>query len=147
MGASKRKRLGKEALLAPRNDTAHGMPEADVEITGKGIVRVRGLSRGEVFRCQKLAESTEALECKIIAFGMVEPAMTEAEVRQWGRNAPAGEFEPVVDKIKELSGLSDGASKSGVQGVRGGPGDGVRALPGGEAVDDGDPAADGDAER
>lgn len=122
----------------------HRVPEGTVELDGIGTVRVRGLSRGEVFAAQKTAKDTESQECRYLALGMVDPELTEDEVRQWQASSPAGELEAVVEKIKELSGLGKAADKSGVPGVRDEPGPGVRVLPGDEAVDDGDAAAGAD---
>jgi len=126
----------KERLLKPR------VPEGTVELDGLGTVRVRGLSRREVFMTQQ-SKGVEAMERKIVALGMVEPQMTEDEVRQWQTNSPAGEMEPVADKIRELSGLKQGADKSGVPGLRD-DGPGVRVLPGDEAGDDGGAAPGAD---
>lgn len=119
----------KALLLSRRID------EGKVELS-VGIVSVRGLTRGEVFATQK-AGDTEATERRIVAIGMVDPPMNEDDVKQWQRNSPAGELEAVVDKIRELSGLGEGADKSGVPAVRDDAGSGVRVLPGDEAGDDG----------
>jgi len=91
-----------------------GMTEAWVQIPGKGSVRVRGATRGEVFVMQKTRKKGDvaADERKTIALCMVEPKLTEDEVAAWQDTAPAGELEPVAAKIRELSGLSEGADKS-----------------------------------
>lgn len=122
--------MDKEALFKPR------LTEAEVDIPDVGIVRVRGLSRGEVFGLQQIKD-VAAYERKILALGVVDPVLTQAEVQRWQEACPAGELEPVVDKIRQLSGLDDDADKSGVQEIRGEPSDGVRILPSGEAVFDG----------
>jgi len=121
----------KDLLLSRRID------EGKVELS-VGTVKVRGLTRGEVFMTQK-AGDTEAHERRIVAFGMVDPPMNEDDVKQWQRNSPAGE----LDKIRQLSGLGEGADKSGVPDVRDEPGHGVRDVPGDEAVDDGGQAPGG----
>jgi len=110
--------VSKEALFAAR------LPEDDVEIPGVGSVRVRALSRGEVFGVQN-AKGTPAIERKILALGMVDPTLTESEVQRWQDACPGGELDPVVDKIRELSGLADGAEKAAVLDFRGEPDDGV----------------------
>jgi hypothetical protein len=120
----------RERLLKPR------ITEDTVDIEGIGTVRVRGLSRSEVFMTQQ-AKGTEAMERKILALGMVDPPMTEDDVKTWQRNSPAGELDAVANKIHDLSGLGKGADKSGVPDVRPESGDGVRVLPGSEAGDDG----------
>jgi hypothetical protein len=117
----------KARLLKPR------LPEADYEIPGSGTVRVRGLSRVEVL-VQRKATDSEAnldgpralvLERKMLALAMVDPQLTEAEVGQWQAAAGAGELQPLVELIQELSGLAEGAPKSGVAGDGDGAGDGV----------------------
>jgi len=126
----------KARLLKPR------VAEGTVELEGIGTVRVRGLSRAEVFMTQH--KDVAVAEAKIVALGMVDPPMSEGEVRQWQKAAPGGELEPVVAKIRDLSGLGEGAQKSRVPGVRDDTGSGVRVLPGDEAVDDGGAAAGAD---
>lgn len=102
----------KARMLKPR------IEESDVEVEGVGTLRVRGLTRGEVFEVQQ-CKTSDASERKILTLAMVDPPLTEGEARVWQENSPAGEIEPVVDKIRELSGLSEGADKSGVPTVRG----------------------------
>jgi hypothetical protein len=132
-----------EKLLAPRADTPTGLPEDDVEVPSMGTVRVRGLSREEVFETQK-ARDTQAHERKILRLGMVDPTMTEGQAALWQKVSPAGEIEPVVDKIRALSGLDEGADKSGLRGDGGRPGPGIRDVPSHETGDDGGPDAPGD---
>jgi hypothetical protein len=124
-----------EKLLAARADTASGLPEDDVEVPSMGTVRVRGLSRDEVFGTQQIS-NTAVRERKVLALAMISPAMTEAQAAKWQMVSPAGEIEPVTDKIHELSGLAEDASKSGVPADGHRPEPGVRTLPGGQAVDD-----------
>jgi hypothetical protein len=113
----------KERLTSKRAETVHGMPEDDVEVKDMGAVRVRGLSRGEVFMMRKHQadgglKTEDAWERRMLSLALVEPAMTEDEVGAWQRVSPAGEMEPVSQKIQELSGLSEGADKSGVPDIR-----------------------------
>lgn len=133
------KRADKGALFTPR------LPERDVDVPGVGSVRVRGMSRIEVMLCQKI-DDIAARERRMLAIGLVDPQLTDAEAGRWQDASPAGELEPVTNAIYELSGMGKGSSKSGVRGVRGRSGAGVRALPGGETEHDGGSAA-GDAEQ
>ena len=98
--------ISKDQLLKGR------LPERDVEIPDVGTVRVRGLSRAEALECQKLAADVSDLECKILSFGLVDPALSPAEVGEWYGAAPAGEIDPVTTAIQELSGLGEGAAKT-----------------------------------
>lgn len=113
----------KAKLLGKRADTASGLPEDAVPVEGMGTVLVRGLSRGEVFAMQKARadggiKTEDAWERRMLSIGLLEPAMTEEEVGEWQRVSPAGEMEPVGEKIRELSGLSEGADKSGLPEIR-----------------------------
>lgn len=107
--------LTKEQLLAQR----FGVRE--YEIPGVGTIRVRSLTRGEALEVVgKELDKAEA-ERYLLAKGLVEPALTEDDVRVWQDNSPAGEIQEIAKLVTELSGLSDGAPKSGV------PGDGVQS--------------------
>ena len=106
--------VDKAALFAPR------LPEADVDVPGVGTIRVRALSRAEGMRIKDM-KGTEATERLILAMGMVDPALTEAEVGQWMKAAPAAEIEPVSLKIAELSGLLDGSAQGAYKSDGGQP--------------------------
>lgn len=101
--------MNKEDLFRPR------LPEEDVETTA-GTIRVRGLNRAEAMIVAPLKGID--LERKALAFGMVDPALTEAEVTQWQKAAPAGELQSVAMVIQRLSGLAEGADKSDLPEVR-----------------------------
>jgi hypothetical protein len=108
--------------------TSQTLPEDDVTLA-EGKVRVRGLSRGEVFAMHEAKKSgglkTEGeWERRMVSIALVAPEMTEDEVGAWQRTGTAGgDLEKVTSKISELSGLSEGADKSGVPDVRDEPGD------------------------
>lgn len=106
--------MDKELLFKPR------LTEEDVEIPGVGTVRVRALSRAEAMIVSDV-KGTEARERKILAFGMVDPQMTEAEVGRWQKAATAGEVNAVALRIATISGLLDGAAKEAVKNFRGEP--------------------------
>jgi len=101
--------VDKAKLLAKR-----GPSYRDVEVD-VGTVRVRGLNRAEVKACKDKDQNTS--EVKIIAAALVDPeGMTEDEVAEWLEDAPAGDYAAVMVAITELSGLFEGADKSGVPG-------------------------------
>lgn len=122
--------MDKDLLFKPR------LPEDDVEIPGVGTVRVRGLSRIEAMHVQA-AKGPEATERRILALGLVDPKLTEAEAGRWQDASPAGELEPVTDRIAELSGMNPGSDRETYRTFRDEPGAGVRVLPGAEAGPDG----------
>ncbi|HET9876920.1 MAG TPA: hypothetical protein VFQ37_14335, partial [Mycobacterium sp.] len=95
-----------------------------VEIPGVGTVRVRGISRVELLGIRKATDDSTMdgprvldLERRMVALAMVDPVMTEAQVGEWQKVAPAGEVDKISNAISELSGLVEGAPKSGVQTV------------------------------
>ena len=106
--------MDKELLFKPR------LPEDTVDVPGIGTVRVRGLNRAEATMIES-AGSTEAKERKILALGVVDPALTEAEVGRWMKAAPAGEIQPVSTRIAQLSGMLDDSAKTAVKTFRDGP--------------------------
>jgi hypothetical protein len=121
------------------------LPEADVEIPGLGVVRVRGLSRAEVLIIQKVADSGEdILERKMLAAAMVSPRRTEGQVREWQEASPVGELQPVVARVMELSGMDEDAAKETYKELASDPDAEFRDVPSGEARDDAGSPADGD---
>lgn len=111
--------LDKAALLSrKRSDRTE---EVDL---GAGTVIVRGLTRGEITHARVAASKgskenqVATLDNHYIAAGLVEPVMTVAEVAEWLEDAPAGDAVAVLSVIQELSGLAEGAQKSGNAGVR-----------------------------
>lgn len=97
--------MDKELLFKPR------VPEADVDIPGIGIVRVRGLTRAEAMIIQSV-KGTEAIERKMLHFAMVDPKLTEAEAGMWQKASTVGELEAVTRKIQELSGMGEAADRA-----------------------------------
>lgn len=94
-----------------------GLPQDDVEVLGIGTVRVRGMNRGELLMGGKLGEdgkNQRAMERFVLSSCMVDPEMTLEDVDAWMSSGPAMEIQPVVQKINELSGVGQGAAKSGL---------------------------------
>ena len=119
------------------------LPEADVELPGLGTVRVRGLSRMEALEMKKVS-GVEDTERRMISLGMVDPVMTEKQVERWQKACGAGEIEPVVQRIGELSGMLEESAKAQVKAFEADPDAEFRALPSTEAGDDGSQAPAGD---
>lgn len=100
---------------------AGAMPEEDVELPSGRTVRVRGLNRQEfLIASASSARSALELERANLAAALVAPRMTPDQVARWQTTAAAGELVPVVDAVRRLSGMADGAAKSRL------PGDGTR---------------------
>lgn len=95
--------LSKEDLFTP------SLPEVDVEIPGRGTVRVRAMTRHELHTFK--SKDSGLVERKVIAASLVDPVLTVEDVARWQVAAPAGELTGLIEAIQELSGLSDGAAK------------------------------------
>jgi hypothetical protein len=113
--------VDKQALLTPRVNATTDT----VDIEGVGTVTVRALSRWEMIHVFKLESNRHKQEQAALAFGLVDPAMTEDDVAAWQKAAPAMEIEAVARKINELSGIGKDAAKSHVSGDGDGPDAGV----------------------
>lgn len=97
--------IDKAALLKAR------FGEETVEIPGVGEVRVRALTRGEALKVKGTHDVAE-VEQKVLAWAMVEPEMTEADVKAWQEASPAGELQVVFDAVLRLSGMEKHADKA-----------------------------------
>ena len=103
----------KARLLAGEGDSTEKVE------THAGVITVRALTRSEVLNLRKGKElgkiDIAEYERRMVAIGMVDPEMTPEDVKVWQDHDKAGgALADVTDKIAELSGLTEGASKSGV---------------------------------
>lgn len=91
----------------------------DVALPSGKVVAVRGLSRFEWFLAGKTTDGdANGFETRMVAMGMVAPAMTEKAVEKWRkRPGTVADLSAVSDRIRELSGAGDGADKSDVREV------------------------------
>lgn len=99
--------MDKAKLLSQRKPFV----EAEVPVEG-GTVKVRSLSRDEIVIVRGLSSDPGRFERKLLSFAMVDPKLTEAEVRTWAQNSDALEIEDVTDKVMEISGLKERAEKA-----------------------------------
>lgn len=94
----------------------------DLTLPSGKVVRVRGLSRYELMYNGKGTDDSRVIEARNVVSCLVQPKLTIAQVEQWQRNSPAGgDFRALSEKIRDLSGLGEGADKSSVREVRGEP--------------------------
>lgn len=89
---------------------ARELPEEEVDLPNVGKVIVRALTRGEVLGAKD--NTGVVVEHKVLCKAMVDPTISEAEARRWMAAAPAGEFNLVMETVRRLSGLDEGAAKS-----------------------------------
>jgi hypothetical protein len=114
----------KEVLLKRKADIATEPVELDAGV----VVKVRGLTNGEVRACrEKAKEDKKRYEHLLVSAGMVDPKLTEAEVGLWLEGdpddpddvgAPAGDAVQVMSAIQRLSGLSKEDATKSVPPVR-----------------------------
>lgn len=99
-------------MLTREEILARAVGEEVVTLPSGGQVRVRGLTRDEALEVQE-AEGTAARDNITIARGLVEPALTVEEVAQWAKSAPAADSIEISRAVARLSGMVEGAGKSG----------------------------------
>lgn len=107
----------KNALMAGEPQEADDTAEVK---THAGVVTVRALTRKEVLNLNSGRQNGELniaeYEAVMVSKGLVSPKMSVAEVSsmQDHEKAGSGALKDITDKIAELSGLAEGADKSGV---------------------------------
>lgn len=85
----------------------------DLTLPSGKVVRIRGLSRHELMFNGKGTEDNAVIEARNVKSCLVEPKLTIAQVEQWQRRSKAGgDFKVLSEKIRDLSGLGEGADKS-----------------------------------
>lgn len=110
--------IEKAVLLTPG-----ALEEDDVTIT-RGKVRVRALTRFEAGQVQQRTE-TDAKDRLTLTYGMVNPALAEAEAGEWMKADKAGDLVKVTTRIAELSGLLESSPQATFPDVRDESGSGV----------------------
>lgn len=99
-----------------------------VELAQGVVVAVRGLTNAEVRKCRETAkDNRKRYEYLLLATGMTDPKLTEAEVGLWLEGdpddpedvgAPAGDSVQVMAAIQRLSGLAREDATKSVSRVR-----------------------------
>lgn len=87
-----------------------------VTLPSGGEVKIRGLSRDEALELQG-RDGIAARDNYLISTGMIDPVFTEDDVAAWAlEEGAAGDMITVSQAIGKLSGMSEGAGKSGPPG-------------------------------
>jgi hypothetical protein len=125
--------FNKEGLFESR------LKEADVDVPGVGVMRIRELSRAEVIdRLWEVDRTVRgAFETRLVSMSLVDPVLTEEEVQRWRTISTHGEIEAVLAKINELSMLTKESAKEAYKEFESNPDASFRDVPGEGAVDDG----------
>lgn len=104
--------LTREEILARK------MGRALVELPdGGGTVEVRSLNRREALTAAGIDDHYER-DAYLLSAGLVDPVMTVDDVKAWGEVSGTAILELVSRRIGELSGMVEGAGKSGVSRSR-----------------------------
>jgi hypothetical protein len=88
-----------------------------VELPGGGTVAIRGLTHAEVVEGQAMKGLNDKT-CFYVANAMIDPVMTFEDVQAWAAEGSAGDITTISERVQMLSGLMEGAGKSGVSGAR-----------------------------
>ena len=93
---------------------ASTLTEEDHTLPSGRRVRIRALSRAEVLRIQKLGkDNVVKLEAETVAAGLVAPRLTVEQASRWqAADAAGGDIGNLMEAIRDLSGLSEGAAKA-----------------------------------
>lgn len=89
-----------------------------VTVDGVGDLVVRALNRDEGIRVAE-AKTTADKDLITLTLGIVDPELSEDDVRAWSSSASAGEIEAVSRRIAELSKLVPEAPKEQYKSFRG----------------------------
>lgn len=95
----------------------------DLTLPSGKVVQVRGLTGFEVRVMHKKRRGGVDPDSVLLAMGLVQPKLTEAEAERWLRAKPAGETNAVMEKIRDLSGLNDKSPEAAYKSIRRGPGE------------------------
>lgn len=103
--------MDKSTFLARRKPRTR---EVGTEV---GTLIVRALTRDEVKALDKHKDSDDH-DLRIIHAGITDPAgLNLDEVKEWASAVPVSEYLDVLRAINELSGVGEGAAKSGLPGA------------------------------
>lgn len=108
--------VDKSALIA-----SSAFAVTDVPLpSGRGIVRIRPLSRAEAMSFYGRELNAAQMECEVIALAIVEPKLSVGDVEKWQRNSSAGsDIREVVAAVLDVSGMDIGAGKDAYKRFRG----------------------------
>lgn len=90
----------------------------DCELPNGKKIRIRGMSRWELQQMGKGTEDPSVVEARMLSYCIIQPKMTEAQVTAMQKGKPPQWLAAPMGRIRTLSGLDDGAAKSGVDEVR-----------------------------
>lgn len=101
--------LTREQILARKT----GTETEPFTLPDGGVVIIRGLTRNEALKVRD-ADTLADKDNVLISLGLVDPQLSVDDVAVWAENEPAGTMADLSQRIGEISGMSEGAGKSGV---------------------------------
>lgn len=94
------------------------LAEEDVTLSNGKRIRLRGLSRQALFFNGRGTEDPLVVEARNVVSCMIRPQLSIDQANAFLRRLPAGDGGLISQTIRRLSGLAEGADKSGVAEVR-----------------------------
>jgi hypothetical protein len=104
--------LTREQILARKTTSRKTEPFV---LPDGSVILIRGMTHGQAFDARQ-DDPAERYDM-MIHFGVAQPALDVSDAHEWRVNEDAGVIESLVGRIMEMSGLSEGAGKSGVPGA------------------------------
>lgn len=97
-----------------KRSAANRATAEDYILPSGAVVQVRGLSRAELLLSSKNEPDGQEYEARMVAYCLVNPRLSVAQVKAIQENSGPLELAGLTEKIRELSGLGEGADKSAV---------------------------------
>lgn len=97
--------------------TATSLAEEDHDVPGRGKVRIRAVSRIALLQAGKGVNEDKdpaLIERRMLVAALVEPAITMEAAAGLQKAWPTGHVQDLLMHIRRLSGMDEGAPKSGV---------------------------------
>lgn len=104
------------AVLSRDQILARKMGHELVDLGDGDQVKVRGLTRAEAHEMKEIETNPER-EVRTLVLGLVEPELTEDDVRAWLAGDTFGAIQPVLERIMSLSGMLEGQGKAATKSV------------------------------
>lgn len=92
--------------------TADQQGEEDLTLSSGRTVRIRPYTRYELILFGKNTEDVSLIERRMLVACMVQPALTASQAEAWQKSSRPKDIGEVVNAIRELSGMGEGAAKS-----------------------------------
>jgi hypothetical protein len=100
-------------MLTRAEILARKVGKGKAELPSGGEVAIRALTRDEALQLNEL-DTIADRDNMIIHLGMTDPKLSLEDVKAWAAEGSAGDLAEVSNAIGLLSGMVEGAGKSGV---------------------------------